>query len=125
MEIPHTITFNHTLPFIVGSGRYKAVGELPAHKPKATVSTAELTGTLNDICSGTDEGTAIPTGSGVFTRTAIQRSGYSGGGGRNDRADFSFNASHAHNLTFESIGSNIAHNNLQPYLSCYMWRRTA
>ena len=102
-----------------------SVGELPAHKPKATVSTAELTGTLNDICSGTDEGTAIPTGSGVFTRTAIQRSGYSGGGGRNDRADFSFNASHAHNLTFESIGSNIAHNNLQPYLSCYMWRRTA
>ena len=101
-----------------------SVGELPAHKPKATVSTAELTGTLNDICSGTDEGTAIPTGSGVFTRTAIQRSGYSGGGGRNDRADFSFNASHAHNLTFESIGSNIAHNNLQPYLSCYMWRRT-
>jgi len=104
---------------------YFSVGELPAHKPKATVSTAELTGTLNDICSGTDEGTAIPTGSGVFTRTAIQRSGYSGGGGRNDRADFSFNASHAHNLTFESIGSNIAHNNLQPYLSCYMWRRTA
>ena len=101
-----------------------SVGELPAHKPKATVSTAELTGTLNDICSGTDEGTAIPTGSGVFTRTAIQRSGYSGGGGMNDRADFSFNASHAHNLTFESIGSNIAHNNLQPYLSCYMWRRT-
>ena len=102
-----------------------SVEELPAHKPKATVSTAELTGTLNDICSGTDEGTAIPTGSGVFTRTAIQRSGYSGGGGRNDRADFSFNASHAHNLNFESIGSNIAHNNLQPYLSCYMWRRTA
>lgn len=37
---------------------------------------------------------------------------------------------HAHTVTFpgqntNSTGSGAAHNNLQPYITCYMWKRTA
>lgn len=31
---------------------------------------------------------------------------------------------HTHNIYINSTGSNQAHNNLQPYISVYMWQRT-
>ena len=35
------------------------------------------------------------------------------------------NGNHTHSITINNTGSNQAHNNMQPYLSCYMWKRTA
>jgi microcystin-dependent protein len=40
------------------------------------------------------------------------------------------NANHTHSLynlsgTVNSSGNNTAHNNLQPYITCYIWKRTA
>lgn len=32
---------------------------------------------------------------------------------------------HSHTITVNNTGSNTAHNNLQPYYACYIWRRTA
>ncbi|WP_270369815.1 phage baseplate protein [Megamonas funiformis] len=32
---------------------------------------------------------------------------------------------HTHNIVINSTGEGQAHNNLQPYISCYIWQRTA
>lgn len=32
---------------------------------------------------------------------------------------------HTHTITVNSAGSSTAHNNIQPYISVYIWRRTA
>ena len=38
---------------------------------------------------------------------------------------FTVNATHSHNLTINNVGSNTKHNNIQPYITAYIWRRTA
>ena len=110
MEIPHTITFNHTLPFIVGSGRYKAVGELPAHNHNVTVSTSgnhahTFTFVKEYDAGGTEPGSASWR-SNQGTKTTEQA------------------GTHTHTVTISNTGSNYPHNNLQPYISVYCWRRT-
>ncbi|WP_418584694.1 phage baseplate protein [Phascolarctobacterium faecium] len=108
VEIPHTITFSHTLPFIVGSGRYKAVGELPAHGHTATSSaTDKHSHTLTAYANASGGG-----GKGYwFDRSGSLDTTQSGG-------------DHNHIVTISNTGGSQSHNNMQPYLSCYMWKRT-
>ena len=40
------------------------------------------------------------------------------------KANTTSSGNHAHIVTINNTGSNIAHNNIQPYYTCYMWRRT-
>ena len=35
------------------------------------------------------------------------------------------NGNHSHTVTVENTGGEQAHNNQQPYISCYIWHRTA
>ena len=43
-----------------------------------------------------------------------------------DRTYYTNNAGgHSHTITVNNTGSNTAHNNMQPYYACYIWRRTA
>ena len=108
MEIPHTITFSHTLPFIVGSGRYKAVGELPAHEHDVTCSNNGLHQHKIDIYN--DEGRDAPYVAGAA-------------GGIKGSPSTSETGNHSHTISINKTGGNFAHNNMQPFLSVYMWYR--
>lgn len=110
-----TITCSPGLQFICGSGRHKAVGELPSHNHSVSISTSDLIGTLSlSPYSGFDNATGIVSLSGgSFDTGGDVKNGYSN--------NANINVSHSHTATVSNTGSN----NLQPYLSCYMWKRAA
>ena len=86
------------------------VGEMPVHTHGASANTtgehkhgAPATGNYNG------EGT-----------------GFDDGGGNNPnytRCYTSINGNHSHTITINNTGSNQPHNNLQPYVTCYIWKR--
>ena len=86
------------------------VGELPAHTHSAsTNTTGEHTHTYTfKRMSGSDSSPSRYASSGD---PAIYQSSSSG--------------SHSHSVTVNSIGSNQPHNNMQPYIVCYIWKRSA
>ena len=96
-----------------------SVGELPAHNHSVSISTSDLIGTLSlSPYSGFDNATGIVSLSGgSFDTGGDVKNGYSN--------NANINVSHSHTATVSNTGSNISHNNLQPYLSCYMWKRAA
>lgn len=86
------------------------VGEIPSHTHGASANTtgehkhgAPATGNYNGGGTGFDDG-----------------------GGNNPnytRCYTSINGNHSHTITINNTGSNQPHNNLQPYVSCYIWKR--
>ena len=86
------------------------VGEMPVHTHGASANTtgehkhgAPATGNYNGGGTGFDDG-----------------------GGNNPnytRCYTSINGNHSHTITINNTGSNQPHNNLQPYVTCYIWKR--
>ena len=87
------------------------VGELAAHKHESAESGGQhshnydkpISGSLMELYRGTDANRTHERFSAVAT---------SGSG------------AHSHSISMSEVGNNTPHNNMQPYTSCYIWRRT-
>ncbi|WP_419046943.1 phage baseplate protein [Phascolarctobacterium faecium] len=96
------------MQFICGNAQHKTVGELPAHRHIATIST-----------------------DGEHTHTAGILGPIDGHSG-NNYAKYHFDdgktgsaGSHAHTLRISDTGNSQSHNIMQPYITVYCWSRSA
>ena len=98
---------------------YLTVEELPSVAPSIVVPNASLTGTFTVGRLQNNDS------SGIVTRSNANNSycGNSSWGGT--ITTFTINASHTHTLTANKLGSDQPHNNMQPFVTCYMWKRVA
>ena len=88
-----------------------SVGELPAHGHNAT---ANSTGDHTHTVVGRDGGATKYTDNASYYKRTDTSSTYNTGS----------SGSHTHSVTVDKSGEGKSHNTMQPYLSCYMWRRT-
>lgn len=115
--------------FAAGStgGEYNhqlTVGELATHSHTGSATSASLTGTLNIPNGAAKSSPVYYAATGIISASGYATEyGNANGGGAGGRV--TVNATHSHNLTINNIGDNTAHNNIQPYIAVYIWRRTA
>ena len=101
--------------------------ELPEHNHDVTVENKELTGSVwNFVGQNANFGPGNST-SGVFSKggdgTCFYPSSTGKAVGVND--GFTLDATHGHTATSGNTGSGTAHNNMMPYITVRMWKRTA
>ena len=113
--------------FAAGStgGEYNhqlTVGELAQHNHTGSAATTNITGQLN---FSRRLGDTI-TSSGVLSHESYSTDIYALAWGQPFAGSrIKLAASHGHTLTINNTGANNAHNNLQPYIAVYIFRRTA
>ena len=97
----------------------KSVDEIPQHTHKTTIANAGAHTHAIRNCSNpvtaaqwNNQGGREIDGQGMNGYTAVD-------------VNTASNGSHAHTTTVQSIGSGQSHNNIPPYIVCYIFRRTA
>ena len=101
------------------------VGELPSHGHTASTDTININGGFR--LDGTEIG-GTTSASGVFSigSSFTPSKGHgSSGGGSNVGRNINFNSTHSHKITINNVGEGQSHNNIQPYLTVYMWKRVS
>lgn len=95
-----------------------AIGEIPAHSH--TRGTMNITGTFNPW-SERDIGNCT----GAFYEMGVTNAKGNGSTSDSDNDYIGFDASRSWTGETSTVGSSQSHNIMQPYISCYLWRRTA
>lgn len=108
------------------------ISETPSHShtgSSLSISTKTLTGSVNNFpgqnadwsCGNSTKGILSAYGDSSFLYPSTYKSSSTAKDG------FQIDASHNHTVSGStgSAGGDGSHNNLQPYVTCYMWKRTA
>lgn len=103
------------------------IEEMPSHNHDVTVENKELTGSVwNFVGQNASYGPGNST-AGVFSKggdgTCFYPSSTGKATGIND--GFTLDATHDHTATSGNTGFGTAHNNMMPYITVRMWKRTA
>lgn len=87
------------------------VGELPSHNHTgSTNTTGEHThGVLTDDINSVGKAMSIACNQGISLYSI--------------KANTTSSGNHAHTVTINNTGSSQAHNNIQPYIAIYIWKR--
>ena len=95
------------------------VGEMPSHNHTANTNVIDLQGTL-DITSWTTRNPYIISSQGTVFNSNAPEGQYNQSWIR-----YKINTSHSHTITINNTGSSQAHNNIQPYIAIYIWKRVS
>ena len=103
--------------------------ELASHKHSTTVNITEkqLIGTVHNFAgqgAGWGPGNTV---TGICSASGDDSAFYPSGTSKTTKYKdgFKIDATHSHaaSATMENAGGGNAHNNMQPYITCYMWKR--
>lgn len=103
---------------------YFSVGELPAHSHAANTNNVNISGSAQ-LQMGNGLQIATGTTTGVFSAIGSSTVEGYGSGSRSGTYGLKFDSTHTHTIAIANTGNNTAHNNMMPYFSLFMWKRTA
>lgn len=110
--------------YLAGStGGQSSVALTTDNLPSHTHGSRELIGTIN-LRRPTGNGDTVSSPSGIITKSnasATFSAAFSTASSSHHPHLITVNATHTH----DSVGNNVAHDNMPPYLAVYVWKRTS